>query len=452
MKVKYIRIISLLLAVMIVLSLLLSCQNNNEKFPEETTSPLGVMVNSDWKIVRAFKMSNSEKDIIKFFASAIANTVGELELKTDMLEEGESPAEYEILIGGTNREESNLDLSDVEGAYSVVVVGKKIVVCANSAYSLDAALGKLANELQKNAGFIPEDFTCNGTAEPGEKLVLVGDQKANQIAVYDISGGSLGAPLWTATPTNPAVAGLKYRKIGKYGEIIMYCGGDGKAQIIKYPSSEVVLTVKAAQNPHSVEISPDGNVFAVASSNGNTVRFFNTDDTSKFTDMTLADAHGVLYDEEAKCFLAVGRNVLTAYTAKIASDGKVDVSEIAEKKYTIPADHAHDLQPVAGDKNKIWISTAEKVYQFDKSTGEFSENYKNANKISRSSVKGISSFKDGSFCLIFPDKLYQTWTSKTFYASNVFPFSGAEETMKLTFDGNENHLYKIRAFVSDYAY
>ncbi len=452
MKTRYIRIAALMLAVFMLLPILFSCKKDEEKLPEETPSPLGVTVNAEWKIIRAFKMSNSEKDIVNFFASAIENIAGELELKTDMLGDGESPAEYEILIGNTNREESNLDLPTVLGAYSVELVGKKIVVLASSAYSLDAALGKLTEELNKNAGFIPEGFTCNGTAVPEKKLVLVGDQKANQIAVYDISGGSLGDPLWTATPTHPGIAGIKYRKIEKYGEIIMYCGGDGKAQILKYPTNQVILTVNAAQNPHSVEISPDGNVFAVASSSGNTVRFFNTDNASKYTDMTLTDAHGVLYDEDAKCFLAIGRNVLTAYTAKIASDGKVEVSEVSEKKYTIPTDHAHDMQPVAGDKNKIWISTAGKVYQFDKVSGEFSESYANAKKINRSSVKGISGFKDGSFCLIFPDKKYLSWTSKTFYASFVYPFSKVDEAKAFTFEGDGNHLYKIRAFVSDYAY
>ena len=47
----------------------------------------------------------------------------------------------------------------------------------------------------------------------------------------------------------------------------------------EYPSGKVLWAASsyAAENPHSIEISPDGRIIAVASSTGGEVRFYNTD-------------------------------------------------------------------------------------------------------------------------------------------------------------------------------
>ena len=124
---------------------------------------------------------------------------------------------------------------------------------------------------------------------------------------------------------------------------------------------------------------------------------------------------------------------------------------IPEKQYTAPTTNIHDLQPVAGDSGKFWLSTGSNVYQVDKETGTFTTDYKNNKIINRSDVKGISSFEDGSVVFVYPDGKYKIWTSKSVVCSYILPFSEAEIFLTIDFPSGV-HVYKVRAFVSDYIY
>lgn len=142
---------------------------------------------------------------------------------------------------------------------------------------------------------------------------------------------------------------------------------------------------------------------------------------------------------------------LVAYTAEIAEDGSIIVAEVPGKTYTPKRGGLHDLQPYAGDNNKLWVAAWDTVYVFDKEKGTFTTSYDNANQINRMHVKGISQFPDGTTALVFPDGDRQGWTSPIITCSYYLPF--AETEIFLTVELPKNtHIYKLRAFISDYQY
>ena len=145
-----------------------------------------------------------------------------------------------------------------------------------------------------------------------DDIVIACDQRNRRLVMYDLGmlnpGDSLDlAEIWSfsfrtdwGTPSN--VSGVKYRKNTVFGDVIITCCSGGYAAIIKYPSKEVVWETRSCgNNPHSVEILPNGDL-ACASSTGGTIQLYRTSALLK-GDKKVADswktyklkgAHGVL--------------------------------------------------------------------------------------------------------------------------------------------------------------
>ncbi|MBR6725544.1 MAG: hypothetical protein IKL81_00995, partial [Clostridia bacterium] len=109
---------------------------------------------------------------------------------------------------------------------------------------------------------------------------------------------------------------------------------------------------------------------------------------------------------------------------------------------TIPSDYAHDLAPVYGNKNELWISTGSHVYRFDKTNKTFSTAYAGNESLDRGAIKGVGNFDDGSLVYIFPDGAFKSWTSQS-----VIFMRGGE---KLTLSSVSGHFYKIRVWDTRY--
>ncbi len=350
-------------------------------------------------------------------------------------------------VGGT------VNVTVPEGCdYTIRMKGERLIIKANGDLAMDAALTYFIHRLDAEGYVFASNYVYDG--QMPEKLIMVADQGAGNVGIYNIANGAISKPLRTFGMSYPGVAGLKYRVTEKYGEVILACGEGAQARIFDYKTGRIVGTYTAAQNPHSVEISPDGSIFAVASSTGNAVRFYNTDkktnEAGYMASLTFEDAHGVLYDEANGWFWITGKKVLAAYRVAV-TDGKIRIEAVEGQSYSVPKGNAHDLQPYAGDTSKLWLSTTQKVYVFDKTTGKFTTKYDHADTINVKSVKGISSFADGTFCMVYPDGEYLSWTSRSFIVSYQYTFIDHEEVRTLAFEG-KHHIYKLRAFVADYAY
>jgi hypothetical protein len=217
--------------------------------------------------------------------------------------------------------------------------------------------------------------------------------------------------------------------------------------MISYPQGKVLWSTQAAaSNPHSIELLPNG-VIAIASSDGGEMRFFIASErNSKTADaaVSLYDAHGVLWDEENEVLWAVGGSVLAAYKVTLNEDNTVTVIEDTALRADIPDFFAHDLAPVYGNKDALWITTKGSVFMFNKTTKEFVTDYEGSEILDRDNVKGVGNFDDGSIVYIYPDGEYQSWTSKTVY----FLKNGVEESISLV--SEDGHFYKVRVWDTRY--
>lgn len=350
---------------------------------------------------------------------------------------------YEILIGDTNREQSKHTLSEKE--YSIKVDGKKIVIVGGSYYSTAVALSKFKALFSKEDPCVNKSLNVNGTLDPLYR-VAVSNSGDTSIDIYEITPFNTKAKL-VKTFKDVGATGLNFRKTDKHGEVVV-CASGSVVKVIKYDTGKVVWSKSGiANSAHGAELLPNG-VVAVASSTPNTLSFFDMNSSASKT-LTLDDAHAVLWDPKNEVVWAAGYTEIRAYTVKL-SGGKLTVTEDAAKRSPFNNTGAHDLAPVYGDKDKMWVSTFGKIYVYDKTTNKFSESINGSNGIvCGRRVKGLGNFPDGSMITTYPDEkstsLY-TWTTEklNFY----FMYEG-----KLYFSPvytPKEHYYKVRIVCTDY--
>jgi len=359
----------------------------------------------------------------------------------------------EILIGATNRPESAQVLEGLTAyEYAICVVNFKIVIAGGSDIMVYHAMQQFLDMVTLTGDFsLSKNTNIRQKVEREPYLVALTNQGKSRLEVYDISKGTLdeSSLMWSYELPKYNIAGAKLRHSEKYGDVALAVCGNYYGYMISYPEGKLLWRTDAtAKNPHSIELMPNG-VIAVASSTGGEVRFFTT--TGNYSDapaasMTLTDAHGVLWDDERQILWAIGRRVLTAYRVTLNTDGSVSVAEDAAFRATIPTDNAHDLAPVYGDKNLLWISTGSNVYQFNKTTKAFSTNYDGNKYLNRSGIKGVGNFDDGSIVYIYPDGEFKSWTSR----SMTFVVDGGGVMASAVFTSETGHFYKVRVWDTRY--
>ena len=463
------RFIFLILAIILVFSAV-ACSGG---VPEETTEaivetttapetePLPTVVSlldesgaAIYRVVRPDKGSDSEVQMAIDLKKSLAALTGvDISLKSDFLMPNESAdGVREILIGATNRPESAEALEGLGiDEYVIRVMGDKIVIAGGTDIMTSRAIEAFLALLSAENGFeLSIDLDIKEKVERSAYLVALTNQGNSTLEIYDISEGKIDSDslVWSYKMPYYNIAGTKLRYSEKYGDVALAVCGSAYGCMISYPDGDVLWrTEAAANNPHSIELMPNG-VIAIASSTGGEVRFFTTDQKISRTaaaSVALEDAHGVLWDEERGVLWAIGGTVLTAYDVTLA-DGKVIVTEVTDLRATIPSAGAHDLAPVYGNKGALWISTGSHVYQFDKNTKTFSTDYAGHETLDRNAIKGVGNFDDGSIVYIFPDGAFKSWTSQ----SAVFMKKTTDGFETLTLTSATGHFYKIRVWDARY--
>lgn len=466
------KIISLILVLLIAFSSI-SCAGGD--IPAETTLPETTpapetepeitdisLLDSDgkavYRVIRPDEGGDGEVQAAIDLKKSLGTLTGaNFTIKSDFLMPNESLEDMadvsEILVGATNRPESaeareGLGMNE----YVIRVVGNKIVIAGGSDLVTYRAMNEFLAMLSAEKGFVlSKDTDIRKEIERGSYLVALTNQENSHLEVYDISEGKLdeGSLVWSYKTPYYNIAGTKLRRSETHGEVALAVCGSGYGCMVSYPEGKLLwYTEAAANNPHSIELIPCG-VIAIASSTGGEVRFFTTDKSVSNTysaKMSLEDAHGVLWDDEKQVLWAIGRTVLTAYKVELGSDGKVTVSEESSLRVTIPSDHAHDLAPVYGNTDELWITTGSHVYRFSKSSKTFSTDYAGHESLDRGAIKGVGNFPDGSIVYIYPDGAYKSWTSRSaFFLRNA---DGAmfDETLV----SKTGHFYKIRVWDARY--
>lgn len=238
--------------------------------------------------------------------------------------------------------------------------------------------------------------------------VAVTDQGAHEITVLDPTktdwnSGSAAVVKWRWSPNArngfsdptpgwglPDEARLRYS--AKYDtRFLMVNDSYGFIGMVHYPSGWRWWSVNVASgpNPHAVELLPDGNV-AAAASTGGWVRIYTASQgprSTTYVQYALAGAHGVLWDPERQVLWALGDNELVALRIG-GTPAAPTVTKVSSSP--LPTAGGHDLQPVYGSTDRLWVSSGSRVYQYAKSTNSWHSDYRDAAKIDVGGVKSVS--------------------------------------------------------------
>lgn len=371
-------------------------------------------------------------------------------IKSDFMMPNESTdGAYEILVGATNRPESAAAREGLAvNEYVVRVDGNKIVIAGGTDIMTERAVKAFLDLLNAENGFL---LAANMNVKEkigGDSFIALTNQGASLLEIYDISAGKLdeSSRVWSYKMPYYNIAGTKLRHSETHGDVALAVCGNSYGCMVSYPEGKLLWSTEAAaSNPHSIELMPNG-VIAIASSTGGEVRFFTTDKKlarAAAATVALEDAHGVLWDAEREVLWAIGRTVLAAY--RVTLDGsKVTVTEDTSLRATIPSDYSHDLAPVYGNKDAIWITTGSHVYQFDKNTKTFRTDYAGHEVLDRGAIKGVGNFDDGSIVYIYPDGAFKTWTGQSVFLLR----NGKAEADAIK--SETGHFYKVRVWDSRY--
>ncbi|MBK1788203.1 DUF6528 family protein [Prauserella cavernicola] len=214
--------------------------------------------------------------------------------------------------------------------------------------------------------------------------------------------------------TNPDEAKLSERDGRRY---LLTTASGGFAAVVPYPQGTGAYwaaDVDGANNPHSIELLPDGNV-AVAASTGGWLRVYTASQGSRSThyaEYPLEGGHGAVWDERRGVLWALGTHDLVA----LRVGGTPAEPELtAERVVPLPSTGGHDLQPVPGRPHQLWVTTESEVLLFDKARGTFSRNYPGAGAISREHVKSVTTHpRTGQVLTVAPQEDHLcTWCGDT---------------------------------------
>ena len=160
---NFIKLFSLLMALILVMGALAACKptegsSEGESTPAETpveTEPSAdpITLTADYVVVRPDLCSDAVKEAAISIKDALSEATGSrVDIKDDFVIPGKQPAEYEILVGITNREESQNAAKGLKYRdYSVSIEGKKLTVNAYTDEGINAATAHVLTFIE-NAG------------------------------------------------------------------------------------------------------------------------------------------------------------------------------------------------------------------------------------------------------------------------------------------------------------
>ena len=148
------KLLSVLLAVVFVLSMMVACNPTVEgpgesSTPTETDPPVPkkdpITLTTDYVVVRPEICNDAVEDAAISLTNALSDALGtRVSIKEDFLYGDMKPADYEILIGQTNREESAAVLETIKyHDYSISIEGKKLVIAAYTDDQVTAAVAEV---------------------------------------------------------------------------------------------------------------------------------------------------------------------------------------------------------------------------------------------------------------------------------------------------------------------
>ncbi|MFK7692465.1 DUF6528 family protein [Paenibacillus sp. HJGM_3] len=309
---------------------------------------------------------------------------------------------------------------------------------------------------------------------PKEYPIAVTSQSADRILVFDPAATDWSEPKalkwsWQPTADNgfdglnrmwglPTDAKVRTNEVWG-GQWMVFTDSSGLAGIIPYPQGDAKKWgLAVGDNPHSAELLPNGNI-AIAASTGGWVRVYASSQGSsadKYAQYAMPGAHAVLWDPQRQVLWAAGDDALVSL--RVAGSDAAPALEEAER-IALPTKHAHAVEPVYGNPDRLWVASGSQVYQYVKSTKSFDSAYPGREAISRVGVKSIGNQPSGEVVETVPDMAKKppggckanNWCTETvdrFRPEGGQPGAGAWSRIGQTLSGEA--LYKARILNPNY--
>ncbi|MFK7692458.1 DUF6528 family protein [Paenibacillus sp. HJGM_3] len=294
-------------------------------------------------------------------------------------------------------------------------------------YALLAVLAALAVLIAASGSYRPATVS----AAAGDCDIGAGDQASQQLMVFDPSAAdwNLASALkWSWAPSavngfsNPTPGWglpteMKLRNNCAFGggQWAVVTDSNGLAAIISYPAGTKKWYLNLSANLQSGELLPNGNVAIASTSAGGWVRVYASSQgasASTFDDYVLSGTRGVLWDPQYNVLWAVGDTYLVALLVQ----GSPAAPVLTESyKVALPNTGGHELQPVYGNTDRLWISTNTNVYQYEKTTKTWSASYPGASSINRAGVRSVGNQISGQVIQTVPGGgcTLNTWCTDT---------------------------------------
>ena len=163
----------------------------------------------------------------------------------------------------------------------------------------------------------------------------------------------------------------------------------------------------------------------------------------------LNGGHGLLWDPDNEVLWALGFPTLEAYSPQLDSNGKAVLYRVADWGDEVPDETGHDLMPVYGNHDLLWITDNVSILQYSKSQNKVLKEFPNSKKLMvMPTVKGVTNFTDGVVAFVS----YGDVNGKDSDPHIVRVFWPKEDgTYELAKVENSSFGFnKIRAFTTDY--
>ncbi len=318
-----------------------------------------------------------------------------------------------------------------------------------------------------------KDEDVEEESKPDAPNLVMACPHMGDLSVYDLDSVEPGRTLDDAIVWSTEYglgADMKYREDTVFGDVIVttggarFGGGYGLG-IISYPEGKQIWYHKnPGNNPHSVEILPNGDI-VVANSTGCTLRYFTTsvlaeggDEADvKWKDFEFNGAHGVLWDPEYDVLWALGNYELAAYSVRPDSEDKY-LSKIGGMGAKLQEGHewGHDLSADYTDSRYLYLTEGAAVQRFDKENNKLILTFPQYKKLSDKNVKGFSNNLNGNFFVTkvnygkgtsWEGENYASWcTDRIIYGT----WLRDNYVQTAEYISETGAFYKMRAFVGSY--
>ena len=218
-----------------------------------------------------------------------------------------------------------------------------------------------------------------------ENAVVLAEQSRTAILVMDMNTKKV---VWEWEPLTGGIPSAK-RSLFKNpseckpvlnNEYVLMTASGGAVALIRFADKKVMCYAECGVNPHSAEILPDGNIVTAESKQGE-INLFAVDMEKgtmvKKSTKKIGNAHNLVWDAKRQCIYTTGtinnagKSVTALFRFKYNNDKENPALTSQARIYTFDNEKGgHDLFPVYGETDKLWLTAEHGVYQFDMSAAQ----------------------------------------------------------------------------------